>query len=300
MYLKHWKLLRRPFDERLDPSWFFGSAHHQGMLLKLRCVVNHREPIAILAGATGSGKSMVATTLADSLTTETHPAVYLHTPAESAGDVLRGILEELHHGGPRTLDDAGGAPHAQLVQALATQLARRAEAGQYPVVFMDAADLLPETEFHCLVRSLRDLNALRSPAMTTLFIGSAELLVRARRLGMSGADLFPQCVLGAMAPADTSAYVSHHLRLAGADSSIFTPAAMRLIHDLSGGLPRRINRLCDLSLLVGYSKNCERIDDGLVWTAQGEIRVLSSTRTATAPATRRWRPLGRKESRVER
>lgn len=299
MYLKYWKLLRRPFDERLDPSWFFGSAHHQGMLLKLRCVVNHRAPIAILAGALGCGKSMVATTLADSLTTETHPAVYLHSPPETADDVLHGILDELHHGGPSTTAHADGMPHAPLVQALKTQLGRRAEAGQHPVVLLDAAGLLPEREFHCLIRTLRDLTAVSAPAMTTLFIGSTELLVRARRLGISGEDLFPQCVLGAMAPADTAAYVSHRLRLAGGDSSIFTPAAMQLIQDLSGGVPRRINRLCDLSLLMGFANDCEQINESLVWTAQGEIRVLSSTRTATAPATHRWRPLGRRELRVE-
>ena len=293
MYLNYWKLLRRPFDERLDPSWFFGSAHHQGMLLKLRCVVKNRSPIAILAGGTGCGKSMVATTLADRLTSETNPAVYLHSTPGNVADVLRGILGELHHGASRTTADADSAPHVHWVQALQTQLGRRAEAGQHPVVFLDACDLLPEQEFHGLIRVLRQLTVAGAPAMTTMLIGSAELLVRARRLGVSGLELFPQCVLGAMAPADTAAYISHRIRVAGGDSSMFAPAAVQLIHDLAGGVPRRINRLCDLSLLIGYSKNCERISDGLVWTAQGEMRVLSSTRTATAPATRRWRPLRR-------
>lgn len=293
MYLKYWKLLRRPFDDRLDPSWFFASAHHQGMLLKLRCVVMHREPIAILAGGIGCGKSMVATTLADTLTIETHPAVYLRATPETAAGVLRGILEELHHCGAAIPADAGGVPNAALLNALKTQLARRAEAGQHAVVLLDAADLLPESELRCLIRTLRELNGANARLMTTLLIGSMELLVRARRLGWSAEDLFPQCVLGAMAPADTAAYVSHRLRLAGGDCSLFTPAAMPLIHDLSGGVPRRMNRLCDLSLLIGYANNCEQINESLLWTAQGEIRVLSATRTATAPATRRWRPLRR-------
>jgi len=299
MYLKHWQLLRRPFAERLDPSCFFGSAHHQGTLLKLRCVVKRRDPIAVLAGATGCGKSMVATTLADSLSTETHPAVYLHSPPETAAGVIREILHELRHGGASATQQGTAMPDAQLLQALTTQLGRRAEANQHPVVFLDAADLLPEKEFQCLIRTLRELTVASVPLMTTLLIGSTELLLRTRRIGTRGVDLFPQCVLSAMAPADTSAYVSHRLRLAGGDSPIFTAAAMQLIHDLSGGVPRRVNRLCDLCLLMGFAHTCEQISESLVWAAQGEVRVLSSTRTATAPATHRWRPLGRKELRVE-
>lgn len=300
MYLNYWKILRRPFDERLDPSWFFGSAHHQGMLLKLRCQVRHREPIAILAGGIGCGKSMVATTLADSLTPETHPAVYLHVTPETAADALREILEELHHSAMNTIVDATGpTAQAELLSALRTELDRRTEVGQQPVVFLDAADMMPECEFHGLIRALRELTMASAPAIATVFIGSTELLIRSRRLGISGEEFFPQCVLDAMAPADTAAYIGHRLRLAGGDTSIFTTAAMELIHDLSRGVPRRINRLCDLSLLMGFANECEQIGESLVWTAQDEIRVLSPTRTATVPATRRWRPLGRKELRVE-
>jgi general secretion pathway protein A len=293
MYLKYWKLARRPFDERLDPSWFFGSAHHEGMLLKLRCVVNQREPIAMLAGGTGTGKSMVATALTDSLSADVHPAVSLNASPPTAAEVLREILHELHHGGAADVAVADGPPDAKLTQALKLQLLCRAEAGQHPVVIVDAADLLPEPELHCLIRTLRELAAGNAAPATTLVIGSTELLVHARRFAASGADLFPQCVLDAMAPADTSAYVSHRLRLAGGVPAMFTSSAMQLIHDLSGGVPRRINRLCDLSLLMGYANNREQIDESLIWSAQREIRILSPSRTATAVAKRRWRPMGR-------
>jgi hypothetical protein len=69
---------------------------------------------------------------------------------------------------------------------------------------------------------------------------------------------------------------------------------MELIHDLCAGIARRINRLCDLCLLVGYSKNCELITEGLVWTAQRELSVLAPSRTASHPPTRRWRSLGKR------
>jgi general secretion pathway protein A len=96
-----------------------------------------------------------------------------------------------------------------------------------------------------------------------------------------------------MAPVDTALYIRHRMLRAGGDPTIFSDAAVELIHDLCGGLPRRINRLSDLCLLIGYSQNCDPITHSLVWTAQSEIRVLAPSRTPRTPHTRRWRPLGR-------
>jgi general secretion pathway protein A len=142
-----------------------------------------------------------------------------------------------------------------------------------------------------LLHTLRNLT--ETPAMTTLIIGSPELLLRTRRLPRQSDRLFPQCVLGAMAPADTALYVRHRMLRAGGDPEIFPAAAVEIIHDLCGGIARRINRLCDLCLLVGYSKNCDAVTPGLIWMAQGEIRFLAPSRTALAAPTRRWRAFRR-------
>jgi len=41
---------------------------------------------------------------------------------------------------------------------------------------------------------------------------------------------------------------------------LFEPDAYKEVHACSGGVPRRINTICDLALLVGFGNNLNIID----------------------------------------
>jgi general secretion pathway protein A len=311
MYLDYWKLDRLPFDERIDPKCFFASGVHRGIRLHMRTVVEQRKLMALLVGGPGSGKSTAAASLSDSFR-ECHPAITLAVTPTTARDTLLALVDELQqlescnaapcstekHAASPITRSTGPIPRndvecSDVVQLLRGRLEVRRQAGQHVVAFLDAADQLPDRELRKLTGALRELAGDHTPALTVFVIGSPELLVRIRYLSPGGDPLFPQCILSAMAPADSALYVRHRIQRAGGDPGIFLPDSLELIHDVCTGIPRRINRLCDLCLLVGYSKNCEAISDGLVWTAQREMSVLASSRTAVDAPTRRWRPMRR-------
>jgi general secretion pathway protein A len=46
---------------------------------------------------------------------------------------------------------------------------------------------------------------------------------------------------------------------------------MRVIFELTAGIPRRINRLCDFALLVGFANQSERILANQIENVHGEI-----------------------------
>jgi general secretion pathway protein A len=58
---------------------------------------------------------------------------------------------------------------------------------------------------------------------------------------------------------DTLGYIAHRLQAAGAKREIFDPHAVEALHERSGGIPRRINRLADLALVVGYADQLDSI-----------------------------------------
>jgi general secretion pathway protein A len=65
-----------------------------------------------------------------------------------------------------------------------------------------------------------------------------------------------RCELRPFSPEETERYVAERLRLAGyTGKGLFKPAALRALHELSGGVPRVINILCDGSLLLGFARD---------------------------------------------
>jgi general secretion pathway protein A len=78
--------------------------------------------------------------------------------------------------------------------------------------------------------------------------------------------------LEALSQPETALYVKHRMEVAGGSIELFTPDALALIHERSGGIPRRINQLCDSTLLTGYGKNVKTIDSDLI---QETIKSLS-------------------------
>ncbi len=104
-----------------------------------------------------------------------------------------------------------------------------------------------------------------------LLVGERGLLAPVQRLSQLDERISIRCVLGSLTKEETAQYVRQRLTVAGAQKEIFTPDALTAIFELSGGIPRRINRLCDLSLLVGYAENMSRISSVEVEAVSDEL-----------------------------
>ncbi len=52
---------------------------------------------------------------------------------------------------------------------------------------------------------------------------------------------------------------------------IFSTEAVDLIHSLCDGIPRRINTLCDLALMVGYAQESSSISSELIESVHREL-----------------------------
>ena len=70
MYEEYWGVETKPFENTSDPRFYFASEGHQGAMLKLRYAVENRRGSALLSGATGLGKTMLAQQLAGLLPDE--------------------------------------------------------------------------------------------------------------------------------------------------------------------------------------------------------------------------------------
>ena len=99
----------------------------------------------------------------------------------------------------------------------------------------------------------------------------ATLLPRVRRSGGLDARIAVRTSLRGLSPEDTAEYVRHRLRVAGCTDAPFSDETLRTVCELSQGVPRRINQLCDLALLVGFADELQSLTPVEVEAAAQEL-----------------------------
>lgn len=249
MYEAFWKLNERPFQNHALPEFFYRGSSHQAALLKLRYAIEHRLGAALLTGGVGYGKSCLIHTLAAGLSEAHHPIISLMFPQFSPPELLAWLAVEL--GVPNEIAAEGRLD--QTLRQLENQLRQWTEQGHSPTIIIDEAHTIESPAVLQTFQLL--LNYQQHPEIdfTLLFVGDRPLLSQINRCAALDERIPIRAVLQPLSQQETAGYVKHRLAVAGRTEPIFDDDALKGVFQLSGGVPRRINRLCDLALLVGYA-----------------------------------------------
>jgi general secretion pathway protein A len=269
MYESYWHLDRRPFENTDDPRFYYPGESHQGTLLKLRYVVENQRGGAVLAGAAGTGKTLLARVLARQLADVCRPVAHIVFPQMPAAELLKYLADEL------PAPDSGARGVDQTVRRIQAFLAENSSRGKHAVVIIDEAHLLEDTETLEALRLLFNFESDSQPGLTMLLVGQPRLLPIIDRMPGFEERLALKCLLRPFTLDETISYVSHRLQSAGAKRQLFEPAALEALYALTHGLARRINRLCDLALLIGFAEERQTISaEQLDAVAQELVAVL--------------------------
>ena len=123
------------------------------------------------------------------------------------------------------------------------------------------------------VRLLTNLETNTQKLLQIILIGQPELreLLDRNELRQLAQRITGRYHLCPLTIEETTAYVRHRLRVAGATADIFTPSALREVHRLSRGVPRLINVLCDRALLGAYTQDRHQVGASLVRRGAMEV-----------------------------
>jgi type II secretory pathway predicted ATPase ExeA len=271
MYEEYWQLDAKPFESGYDPRFFYAADGQQAALHKLRYAIENRRSAALLTGPAGIGKTLLTQFLSDQLSETASRLVTVVFPLMSSRDLLVYLAEQV------------GAPPADPPQNTVEESLRRLQfvfeensrLGQHLVLVVDEAHLLEDSGLLETLRLLLNLQPQGQAALTLLLVGQLPLLSAMQRNATLDQRLDMKVMLKPFSAEETAQYVEHRLQVAGATRTIFAPEAWQLVHQLAQGMPRKINRLCDLALLVGCATQQSIIEANQIQSVHDELVTVS-------------------------
>jgi len=253
MYESYWELSEPPFDNSPNPKFFYMSPEHEEALVRLVYTVRHRKGCGMLTGEYGCGKTTLSRALIQRLEAERYEIGLLTNPSWTPADFLYQLGVETHE-----------TRKPELLHLLNDLFFRNYQAGRESVVIVDEAQLIEDDSVFEELRLLMNFQTDDRFLVTLLLIGSPELGVKVRRLKHLDQRISLRYHLNTLDDQHTASYIAHRLRMAGQPKQLFTEEAVKLIFDFTRGTPREINNLCDVALLVGYSKRVKEVGDKIV------------------------------------
>lgn len=262
MYEAHFGLDRRPFAETTGPAAYVPLPSRDAALRRVRYGLEHGLGPALLHGQPGAGKTLLARRLAAELGV---PTVQLTFPDMPAADLLIYLAEEI--GGA-----AVEAPTmASALRRLREILADRAARGVRPLVIVDEVQLIRDPAVFETLRLLLNFQSQGAPDLSLLLAGATEALLQIP-LGFQE-RLTARSLLAPLSEAESADYVRGKLAAAGCSGEPFTPDALRELHRAALGVPRRLNHLADLSLLIAYAEELPAACPRVVAIAAREFQI---------------------------
>ena len=263
MYTQYWGLSCLPFENTPDPRFFYQSPQHQEGLARLNYVVQGRKGAGVLTGVFGCGKTLLARTLLAQLPASRYRMVYLANPMMSEVELLHGIAQKLN---VANLPDRRSEVLVDvLLDSIEQALKDNARDDKETLILVDEAHAIQKERAIEQLRLLLNFQEEDRFLLTLILMGQPEL----KQVVDSHKPLAQRICMGyhlvALSPQETAEYARYRLSIAGAkQDALFTPKALELLYEYSGGIPRRINQLADLALLAGMGKQTKQVDEAIM------------------------------------
>jgi len=281
MYEQFFGLREKPFSLTPDTEYFYRYSGHQEALNVLLVALRNGEGFVRVVGEVGTGKTLLCRQLLKILQKDC-ATVYLPNPLLTQRELYQAITSELQ------IDVAADATAQQLNQSILEELIRLRQQDRPIVILLDEAQAMPLQSLEAL-RLLSNLETEKEKLLHVFFFAQPEF---EQRLAQPELRQLQQRIsfsyrLPSLRQQEVSGYLTHRLQVAGSlQDKVFLPAAAKLIHSASQGVPRVINLLAHKALLAAYGKGCSQVDKHLMLAAIRDSK--GGQRFSAAPGWLTW------------
>lgn len=276
MYESFYGLSGKPFQLNPDPSFYFGSRQHKRAMSYLEYGLHQNEGFIVITGEIGAGKTTLVRNLFGQLDSSKVVAAHLVSTQLDADDTLRMVAAAF--GIPTKK-----AEKSELLLLLEAFLVSVARDGKRCLLVVDEAQNLTPRAVEEL-RMLSNFQLETHALLQSFLIGQPEFreTLQSAEMEQLRQRVIAACHVGPLGESETQAYIEHRLTCVGWKKiPQFMPEAYRAIYSSSGGIPRRINSVCDRLLWYGYLADKKIFTDSDVEEVAAEMNDEARMSSAT-------------------
>lgn len=247
MYEDFYGLTSKPFQLNPDPSFYFGSKQHRRAKAYLEYGLLRNEGFIVITGEIGAGKTTIVRGLLESMDGGSVTAANLVSTQLDADDTLRMVGAAF---GVRVKD----VSKADLLMALEAFLVTQVSEGRRSLLIVDEAQNLTPRAVEEL-RMLSNFQFGKQALLQTFLVGQPEFreILQHPNMQQLRQRVTATCHIGPLDAEETKGYIEHRLKCAGSTGRpTFDVEVFESIFKATGGIPRRINSVCDRLLLLGF------------------------------------------------
>jgi general secretion pathway protein A len=256
MYRKFWGLTKYPFENVPDPSFTFFSFEYQEALSRIMYGLERNKGAMLLTGEIGCGKTLLSRVLIQQLADDKFDIGLIANPSLAPTELLIEALYQLGLPSPSNIK-------TDMLKVLNSKLLENANAGKNTILIVDEAQAMQNESLE-EIRMLLNFQANDRFLLNLVIMGQPELRDTVRKNKQLDQRIAIRYHLNPMNRQETIQYILFRLEKAEGTKKIFSDEAFEEIYRYSEGIPRKINNICDLSLLIGFGEKSEIIDERII------------------------------------
>ena len=257
MYETYWKLKQKPFENTPDPHFFYYSQKHEESLSRMLYAIRERKGAALLTGEYGCGKTLLSRVLLKELKNEKYQLAFIVNPKLSPLNLMKEIVYQLDN-------NVSSSSKLKLLHYFKEILNLNRNNKKDTVIVIDEAQTIGHKNSFEELRLLLNFQLNDRFLLTLILLGQPELKEKINNLPQFKQRFAVRYHLKALTEEETDKYIQHRLKMAGAQEKIFSHDVHKVIYRFSGGIPRRINNICDMALLVGSAEGLGEINQDVI------------------------------------